>query len=177
MNLPIHLPFAIKNQPNVDNYIMVTISCMDHGSVKACDILFHQSQTPLLCSSAPSFFSEKRLCLASRVVLLFFLALKTRFVAETHETSRIFVGWAYVRLGLASGLDKGPIPFVGIAQPMVLMKGDPRKKSKRTGWRHGENMCVNNGMRLVDVGNMCFFIVCFELQFVKKLSIHVGWFW
>jgi len=38
------------------------------------------------------------------------------------------LGWD-VRLGLASGLDKGPIPFVGIAQPMVLKKGDPRKKN------------------------------------------------
>lgn len=90
-----------------------------------------------------------------RCFLLRFLS--AFFVAETHETSRIFrrLGWD-VRLGLASGLDKGPIPFVGIAQPMVLKKGDPRKKIQAHGLRHGENMCVNNGMRLVDVGNMCF---------------------
>ena len=84
------------------------------------------------------------------------------------------MGWD-VRLGLASGLDKGPIPFVGIAQPMVLKKGDPRKKkSKRTGWRHGEGMVCKQWNASGRCGKYVFFIVGFELQFVKKLSIHVG---
>ena len=115
---------------------MVTISCMDHGSVKACDILFHINPRPQIFAALPLlFFLRKGYALQVESFCCFLLRfLSAFFVAETHETSRIFrrLGWD-VRLGLASGLDKGPIPFVGIAQPMVLKKGDPRKKIQAHG--------------------------------------------
>ena len=68
-------------------------------------------------------------CKSSRSVA-FSCAFSALFCCRNSRNFQDFrrLGWD-VRLGLASGLDKGPIPFVGIAQPMVLKKGDPRKKN------------------------------------------------
>ena len=104
---------------------------MDHGSVKLVTSCFINPRSQIFAALPLLFFLRKGYALQVESFCCFLLRfLSAFFVAETHETSRIFrrLGWD-VRLGLASGLDKGPIPFVGIAQPMVLKKGDPRKKN------------------------------------------------
>ena len=83
MNLPIHLPFATKTNSNVDNYIMVTITCMDHGSVKACDILVSSIPDPQIFAALPLlFFLRKGYALQVESFCCFLLRFLSAFLLQ-----------------------------------------------------------------------------------------------